>query len=64
MSEALGVCLEEMPEPWPDGFEMELGNFSLKELESIKGPLGIGIERDLYFEPTPLSKIRERRNAK
>ncbi len=24
---------------------------SLAELQSIKGPLGIGLERDLYFEP-------------
>ena len=32
-----------------DGYEKELGYFSLKELESVKGPLGIGIERDRYF---------------
>lgn len=41
-----------------DGFEVELGNFSLRELESIKGRIGIGIERDLYFVPAKLSKIR------
>lgn len=28
----------------------ELGNVRLSELESVKGPLGLGIERDLYFE--------------
>ncbi len=28
----------------------EWGYFSLKELESFKGPLGIGIERDLFWE--------------
>jgi hypothetical protein len=28
----------------------ELGSVSLAELQSIKGPLGLGIERDLYFE--------------
>ena len=34
----------------------ELGSVSLSELESIKGPLGIGIERDLHFKATkPLS---------
>jgi len=33
-----------------DGFEKELGSFSLKELAGVKGPLGLGIERDLYFE--------------
>jgi hypothetical protein len=27
----------------------ELGSVSLDELQSIKGPLGIGIERDLFF---------------
>ena len=32
----------------------ELGYVRLSELESIKGPLGIGIERDLYFEECPL----------
>jgi hypothetical protein len=31
------------------GLENELGYFSLDELESVKGPLGLGIERDLYF---------------
>ena len=32
-----------------DGFELEWGYFSLSELESIRGPGGLGIERDLYF---------------
>jgi len=36
----------------------ELGYFSLSELEWVEGPYGIGVERDLYFEPTPLSKIK------
>tara|TARA_R100000687_G_scaffold39940_1_gene32567 strand:- start:544 stop:837 length:294 start_codon:yes stop_codon:yes gene_type:complete len=31
------------------GHDKELGYFSLEELESVKGPLGIGIERDRYF---------------
>lgn len=35
----------------------EWGYFSLDELESVKGPLGLGIERDLYFERTPISKV-------
>ncbi len=35
----------------------EWGYFSLDELESVKGPLGLGIERDLYFEPKPMSKV-------
>lgn len=36
------------------GFEVELGNFSLAELESVKGPGGLKIERDLYWTPKPL----------
>ena len=28
----------------------EVGSFSLEELEAFKGPFGLGIERDLYFE--------------
>ncbi len=40
-----------------DGLERELGYFSLRELESITGPAGLTIERDLYFKPTPLSRL-------
>lgn len=32
-----------------DGFELEWGYFSLSELQSINGPIGLTIERDLYF---------------
>ena len=32
-----------------DGFELEWGYFSLRELESINEPFELGIERDLYF---------------
>ena len=32
-----------------DGFELEWGYFSLSELQSVKGPIGLTIERDLYF---------------
>ncbi len=38
-----------------EGFEKELGYFSLSELESVHGPMGLPIERDLYFDPVPLS---------
>ena len=34
-----------------EGNEVEMGSFSMKELEGIKRPFGLGIERDLYFEP-------------
>ena len=40
-----------------DGLEKELGYFSLAELESVKGPFGLGVERDLWFEPTPVSEL-------
>ena len=36
----------------------ELGTFSLSELESIKGPMGLTIERDLYFTPKPVSQCK------
>lgn len=37
----------------------ELGYFSLTELEIYRGPLGLGIERDLYFRPTLWSEIEK-----
>jgi hypothetical protein len=33
-----------------DLFEVEMGSFSKSELENFNGFLGLGIERDLYFE--------------
>jgi hypothetical protein len=45
-----------------DGLENELGYFSLSELESVRGPLGLAVERDLYFEPCRLSQVRGNRN--
>lgn len=41
------------------GFAEELGYFSFSELSEVRGPLGLPIERDLYFKPTPLSKLRK-----
>jgi hypothetical protein len=38
------------------GLERELGYFSLDELEEIRGPLGLPIERDLHWQARPLSK--------
>src|SRR5271154_5695449 len=32
------------------GMEKELGYFTLSELQSIKGPFGLKIERDMGFE--------------
>jgi len=41
-----------------DGLEKEWGYFSLKELQSARGPLGLPIEWDLYFEPTKIKDIK------
>ena len=46
------------------GFESELGYFSLKEIESIKGALGLGVERDISFKPTALAIIRKAKKSK
>jgi hypothetical protein len=40
-----------------EGHEKELGYFSLKELESVRGPMGLPVERDLYFQPKMLQDI-------
>jgi len=41
------------------GLEEELGYFSLRELESLRGPFGLRIERDLHFTPKPLGELRK-----
>ena len=41
------------------GLEKELGNVSLSELKSVRGPLGLKIERDLHFIPKKYSDIEE-----
>jgi len=40
-----------------DGFEKELGYFTLNELKSVKGSLGLGIERDLHWTSKTLREI-------
>lgn len=40
-----------------DGHCKELGYFSLSELESIRGPMGMPIERDLYWQTKTLEEI-------
>ena len=37
----------------------ELGYFSLSELEKLEGPYGLGVERDIYFEPVRLSEVQK-----
>ena len=40
-----------------DGYEKELGYFMISELEEVTGPMGLPIERDLYFKPKSLEEI-------
>ena len=40
-----------------EGHEKELGYFSLAELQSVRGGLGLPIERDLYWQPKTLEEI-------
>lgn len=39
------------------GLESEAGYFVLSELESIRGALGLPVERDLHFKPTRLGDL-------
>lgn len=41
------------------GFEKEWGYFSLSELESVQGPFGMKIERELYSEGMKIKDIRD-----
>jgi hypothetical protein len=41
------------------GHESELGSFSLDELEAVRGPMGLRIERDLHWVETPMSAVRQ-----
>jgi hypothetical protein len=41
------------------GFKLELGYFTLSELESVRGVLGLPVERDLYFTPMSLRELQE-----
>ena len=36
----------------------EFGTFSLSELESVQGPMGLKIERDIHFTPRPVSQCK------
>ncbi len=41
------------------GHETEMGYFSISELASVTGPLGLRIERDVWFKPTPVTQLAE-----
>src|SRR5260370_42231134 len=40
------------------GHEIEFGYVALSELEQVRGPLGLPIERDLHFEPKTLKELQ------
>ena len=40
-----------------DGHDKELGYVALSELESVRGPMGLPIERDLHWQPKTLGEI-------
>ncbi len=40
------------------GHEREFGYFTLSDLKSVKGPFGLGIERDLQFKSRPLKDCK------
>ena len=45
-----------------DLHEIEMGSFSMGELENIRLPFGLKIERDLYFEPMKAKDVWEKLN--
>jgi len=42
----------------------EYGYFTLLELESLRGPLNLKVERDIYFKPTKISEIIAESNTR
>ena len=39
------------------GWDIELGYFSVTELEGVRGPLGLPVERDVWYEPQTLQEL-------
>ncbi len=37
----------------------KLGYFTLSELENAEGPYGLGVERDMFFQPIKLSEVKK-----
>ena len=46
-----------------NGWDIDIGDFSLQELRQTKSKLGLSIERDLYFDPRPLSELLRQLNS-
>lgn len=47
-----------------DGFEVEYGPFSLNAMETATGPLGLHIERDLWWKECTLGEVRKTLDAR
>ncbi len=47
-----------------DGFEVEMGSFSLGELQHFRGRFGLGIECDLNFKPLSAKELWEKLNKR
>jgi hypothetical protein len=43
------------------GLEAEWGYISLSELQSVRGPMGLRIERDRYWRPKPMREAEPAR---
>ncbi|WP_236622370.1 DUF2958 domain-containing protein [Novipirellula maiorica] len=41
------------------GLELEFGTFTLDEVEDLRGALGLPVERDLHFDPQPVSQVTD-----
>jgi Protein of unknown function (DUF2958) len=54
---AIGFGVGEMMDK--DGPCREAGDFDLREIISLRGPMGVIMERDLYYRPRRLSDILE-----
>ena len=45
-----------------EGNAVEMGSFSMRELEGIKRPFGLGIERDTMFKPMKAKDVCDKLN--
>ena len=45
---------------WVMGIEPEWGTFLMSELTSVRGKLGLPVERDRFFTPQPISEVMKR----
>ena len=42
------------------GQHQEFGYFSLTELQTVRGPMGMSVERDMYFGKKTIGEVRKR----